>query len=98
VGVLLLVPLVAMQFTDEVVWTLSDFIVVGVLLTTIGVAFELAARRSGNLAVALGIAALGGFSILWGADADAPGLMLIGILLIGGACALGVRRSRRRTS
>ena len=42
VALVLLLPLVAMQFTDEVVWTLWDFIVVGVLLTAIGVAIELA--------------------------------------------------------
>jgi hypothetical protein len=33
---LLLVPLIAMQFTDEVIWTLSDFAVAGVLLLGTG--------------------------------------------------------------
>lgn len=56
---ILSLPLVAMQFTDEVVWILADFLVAGVLLATIGVALELAVRKAGNLATALGIAALG---------------------------------------
>ncbi len=30
--ILLLIPLMAMQFTDEVNWTLSDFVVAGALL------------------------------------------------------------------
>jgi hypothetical protein len=32
VVVLLFIPLIAMQFTDEVNWTLSDFIVAAILL------------------------------------------------------------------
>lgn len=31
-GLLLMIPLIAMQITDKVVWTLSDFIVAGGLL------------------------------------------------------------------
>ena len=84
-----------MQFTDEVVWTLWDFIVVGVLLTAIGVAIELALRRAGNLAIAIGIAALGVVSGVWGQTGDAPGLVLLGILLIASACALGLRSAQR---
>ena len=48
-----------MRFTDEVVWSLADFVVAGVLLTTIGVALELAVRKAGNRVAAIGIAALG---------------------------------------
>lgn len=39
--VLLLVPFVSMQFTNEVNWSLSDFIVAGALLTTTGFFIEL---------------------------------------------------------
>ena len=41
---LLLIPLIAMQFTDEVTWTLSDFVVAGVLLLGTGLLFELILR------------------------------------------------------
>jgi len=40
-ALLLLIPLVAMQFTEEVVWTLFDFVVAGALLFGAGLVFEL---------------------------------------------------------
>ena len=42
---LLLLPLVAMQFTAEVDWDGLDFAVAGALLVGAGTAYELAARR-----------------------------------------------------
>jgi hypothetical protein len=48
------------------------------------------------LAAALAIAAVGVAAILYGGDDDAPGLVLIGILLIVGAFAIGVRTAHRR--
>jgi peptidoglycan/LPS O-acetylase OafA/YrhL len=95
VALILSLPLVAMRFTDEVVWSLADFVVAGVLLATIGVALELAARKAGNLATALGIAALGVAAGILGQADDAPGLVLLGLVLIGSACALGVRTVQR---
>jgi hypothetical protein len=44
-AILLLIPLVAMQFTDEVRWTLSDFIVAGVLIFATGLLFDLVIRK-----------------------------------------------------
>ena len=38
---LLLIPLIVMQFSDEVYWTLFDFIVAGVLLLVTGTSIEL---------------------------------------------------------
>ena len=38
--VLLLVPLIAMQFTEEVRWDASDFVVATVLLSAAGIALE----------------------------------------------------------
>jgi len=43
--VLLILPLVAMQFTDEVNWTLIDFIVAGVLLYATGILIDLIIRK-----------------------------------------------------
>ena len=45
-ALLLLLPLVAMQFTDEVHWTTADFVVFGAMLACAGGAFELAARMT----------------------------------------------------
>lgn len=40
-GILLLIPVVAMQFTDEIVWDRFDFTIMGILLFTTGLIFEL---------------------------------------------------------
>lgn len=42
---LLLLPFIAMQFTNEVNWTLSDFVVAGVLLFGTGFLCELVMRK-----------------------------------------------------
>lgn len=42
---ILLIPLVAMLFTEEVNWTLSDFVVAGVLLFGTGFLCELVLRK-----------------------------------------------------
>lgn len=44
-ALLLLIPLIAMQFTSEVNWTLSDFVVAGVLLFGTGLMLELVLRK-----------------------------------------------------
>ncbi len=66
-AVILLVPLVAMQFTDEVNWDLSDFIIMGAVLLGIGFTYELVARRSRStmyrVAFGVGLAAL--FLLFW---------------------------------
>jgi len=45
VVVLLLIPLIAMQFTNEVNWTLSDFVVAGALLLVTGFICEIVIRK-----------------------------------------------------
>jgi hypothetical protein len=92
---ILSLPLVAMLITDDVVWSLADFVVAGVLLATIGIALELAVRKAGNLATALGIAAVGVAAALAGQADDAPGLVLLGILLVVSGFAVGVRTAQR---
>lgn len=44
----LLVPFVAMFFTEEVNWNLPDFIVAGILLAGVGVAYQLIVTGSKN--------------------------------------------------
>ncbi len=94
VAFILSLPLVAMLITDDVVWSLADFVAAGVLLTAIGVVLEMAVKRAGNLASAIGIAAVGVAAAIFGNADDAPGLVLLGILLIVSACALGVRTAQ----
>lgn len=42
---ILLIPLLAMQFTDQVDWDLFDFIVMGILLLGTGLSCELVLRK-----------------------------------------------------
>lgn len=42
---LLLLPLLAMQFTDEVAWSLTDFLIMGTLLLISGISCELILRK-----------------------------------------------------
>ena len=45
----LFIPLIAMQFTDEVNWDIADFIVMGILLYTVGFLCEFALRKIRNV-------------------------------------------------
>ena len=64
---LLLAPLVAMQFTDEVAWDGFDFAVAALLIGGVGGAFELALRRAPNRAflAASALALAGAFVMTW---------------------------------
>ncbi len=66
-GTILLLPLIAMQFTNEVVWDLTDFIVMGGLLFSIGLAYEFVVRRSEKIMYrgAVGVGLAGAFLLLW---------------------------------
>ena len=54
---LFLLPLVLMQFTDEVVWTSTDFIFWGVLLLGTAIGIEVTMRLTRNLTVRLVVCA-----------------------------------------
>ncbi|WP_299820302.1 hypothetical protein [uncultured Pontibacter sp.] len=58
VGLLLLIPLIAMQFTNEVNWDLADFIIMGILLLATGLTCELIIRKVKNLDYRIGIIAV----------------------------------------
>jgi hypothetical protein len=45
-GLILLIPLIAMQFTNEVSWDIKDFIVMGFLLLSTATMFVLVSRRA----------------------------------------------------
>lgn len=92
-AMLLLLPLVAMQFTDEVNWTTADFVVFGAMLAGAGGAFELAVRMSRNSAyrVAVGVALATAFLLVWvngavgiiGSEDNPANLMFGGVLAVG---------------
>lgn len=65
--VLLLAPLIAMQFTEEVQWKPGDFLIFGALLATAGGLLEWLLRlRTGRpWRVAAGLAVLAGFVLVW---------------------------------
>lgn len=45
VAILLFIPFIVMQFTDEVSWTIFDFAVMGILLLITGLLCELTFRK-----------------------------------------------------
>jgi hypothetical protein len=104
-ALLLVTPLVAMQFTDEVRWTASDFAVFGGMLALALGAFELGGRAAGDtvsrFAVAIAVGAT--FLLVWAQGAvgvaghpNRPaGLLFTGLVLAVIAGALLVRFRRR---
>jgi hypothetical protein len=92
---ILLLNLVAMQFTDEVNWSLFDFVFAGAVLGGTGLLLVRAVRRPGNLVYRAAAAAIGVAAIVLGEADDAPGLVLFGCLLIAGTVALTVRTAQR---
>lgn len=92
VVLILLVPLVAMQFTEEVTWSAFDFALAGALLFGAGLAFELLTRRAGTRAnrVALGLTLAAALLLLWvnlavgviGAEDNPVNLLYFGVLAV----------------
>jgi hypothetical protein len=90
---LLLVPYVAMQFTNEVNWSPADFIIMGALLFAIGFSFVLATRFVSNIVYKIAISfALGStFLMVWsnlavgliGGGAHWGNFMYMGVLAVG---------------
>ncbi len=66
-SILLIVPFVAMQFTDEVNWRIADFISMGALLFGTGLSVEFVCRKVSSIKyrmLYLGIALLV-FLLIW---------------------------------
>jgi hypothetical protein len=64
VAILLLIPFIAMQFTNEVNWSVSDFMVAGVLLLGTGLLCELVMRKVKNIKTRLAICGVILFALL----------------------------------
>jgi len=67
VSVILLIPLIAMGFTNEVNWTLADFVVAGALLFGAGILCEFVLRRvtKFGLRIAICLAILATLLLVW---------------------------------
>jgi len=98
---LLALPLIAMQFTDEVNWTPSDFVVFGGMLAVACGACDVAMRKGGNWRYRAGaLLAVGtAFLLVWanlavgfvGSEANPYNLWYAGVLAVGVAGALIAR-------
>jgi hypothetical protein len=66
-ALVLLLPLFAMQLTEEVTWDLADFVVFGTMLVGACGTYELAARVTSNNAyrAAVGVAVAAAFILVW---------------------------------
>lgn len=92
-ALVLLIPLIAMQFTNEVNWSAADFVIAGAILFGTGLAFELVARKAGTTAykAAFGMGLAAGFFIIWlsgavgiiGNEDHPANIMYAGVLAVG---------------
>ena len=107
---LLIAPLVAMRFTDEVAWTGADFIVAALLIGGVGIGLELTMRMSTSWSFRGGAAAAiaGAFFTVWingavgmiGSEGNPANLMFLGvpILALVGAIAARFRAAGMATA
>ena len=104
-ALLLLIPLVAQQFSAEMAWSPNDFITAGILLFVAGLLFVLIARLGDStayrLAVALAVGA--GLLLIWGnlavgfiGNEDNPANLLYGGVLAVALTGAFVARFRPR--
>ena len=92
-ALILALPLVAMQFTDEVNWDAVDFALAAALIAATGIAFELAAKRSSSTTyqMAVGVALGAAFLLIWvnaavgiiGSENNPANLMYGAVLAVG---------------
>lgn len=102
----LLVPLIAMQFTSEVNWTLFDFVFAAVMFLSAGLAYEFLATRQGTIAYKAGaaLAIVGAFLLIWitgavgiiGSEDHPANMLYFGVIatLILSVIASGLRPER----
>jgi hypothetical protein len=99
--IILMIPLVAMRFTDEVSWDLFDFAIMGAVLIGVGISYEFIATRSKKFVyrMALGTGLVGAFLLFWvngavgiigneGQDAN----LLYGVVIVVGSVGALIAR------
>lgn len=66
-GLILIIPLIAMQITSEVNWTLSDFVIAGFLLISSGIIIELVLRnvKKANIRMLLTLGVIAVLVLVW---------------------------------
>lgn len=102
----LLIPLMAMQFTSEVNWTLSDFVVMGIIVFIPSYLFEIALRSAWTTTykMAAAIALAASFLLVWvnaavGIIGDGPAnLLYLTVIVMGVIGALMARAKPRGMS
>lgn len=97
-GLLLMIPIIGMQFSEEVLWTLSDFIVAGILLFSTGFIYILvtqilAKRMAQNIfyRAAIGFSLFIGLFLIWtnlavgiiGSEDNPVNQLYFGVIFIG---------------
>jgi hypothetical protein len=100
-ALLLLLPAVAMQFTDEVKWTAADFVFAGALIGGVGLVFELAVRMTPDPFYRAGVAAAlaASFLIMWangavgmiGSEDNPFNLLFYGVIAVALVGAVAAR-------
>ena len=100
-ALLLLVPLIAMQFTSQVDWNRADFIVAGFLLFVSVMTYNVVASKAGDVAyrAASGIAISASLLLIWmnlavgliGSEDNPANLMYLGELFVGIVIAIRAR-------
>lgn len=100
-ALVILMPLVAMQVTDDVNWTAFDFAFAAAALLGVGALFEIAVRKSGDTVyrAAVGVALATALVLVWvngavgilGSEDNDANLLYVGVLVIGVIGALVAR-------
>lgn len=91
-GVLLLIPLTAKFITDEMQWSVGDFIFAGILIFSTGFAYTLLSAQSRNLIyrIAAGLALFTALFLVWsnlavgliGSEDNPENAMYFGVILV----------------
>ena len=98
---LLLLPAIAMQFSDEAQWTGFDFVVAAIILGVTGIAAEIGVRMSRNWPhlIGYGLATFAGFFTVWsnlavgiiGAEGEPVNMGFFVLILLGVIAAFAAR-------